>query len=75
MDNPFHPVSKLGGILEGVRATDITNLSKAKKPEVFSYLREKIMVIPNRITFNQISILQPEQRQFVITNIQPKENV
>lgn len=44
VDQPMHPVSKPGGILEGVQAIDITKLSKAKQPEAYSFFREKLMV-------------------------------
>jgi hypothetical protein len=71
----MHPVTKLGGIIDGVIAADIAKLSKTKQPEAYSFFREKIMVQPNFITYNQISILLPEQRKFVITNVQKQGEI
>jgi hypothetical protein len=65
----MHPVTKFGGIIDGVLAADISKLAKSREPESYKFFREQIMVQPNFITFNQISILQPEQRKFVITNV------
>jgi hypothetical protein len=39
-----HPVTKLGGIIEGVHAKDISNLTKSKSPRAATFFGQRVEI-------------------------------